>query len=480
MERGDIYELIRYGRKIGLRMVMATCGYLIDEKTIVRLKKAGIMALSFSIDGAGAETHDKFRDTKGAFDSTINAAKIAHKAHVRFQINTTISRINVDEVIGIARLAKELGAYCFNPFILVPTGRGREIADEILDPIEYEVLLNELLLIKLKSEIKVRVTCGPQFARVCKQAEAKGLTEEVAGCMGGRGFGFISYRGDVQTCGFLDVPAGNLIENNFDFGKIWEESEFLEEIRNISNYKGNCRICEYVGICGGCRARAYATSGDYLGEDPVCNYWAAGHRRKRVSMRLTKLQKQLCNVLQEGLPICRKPYADLAEFLNNNEETVLQEIRELKRAGVIRRICALINSRALGMTGTLVAAHIPEENLQEVTEAVNSLENVSHNYLREHYYNLWFTLQVESPEQIEVTLSHLSGRFGVDFHSLPVKRVFKLDVRFDAEGEGQLLGDIERIPKSETVKLNEAEKQILWKLEDELEVISEPFDFLLQ
>jgi len=288
MERRDIYELIRYGRKIGLRPVLATCGYLIDEKTIVRLKKAGVMALSFSIDGASAESHDKFRGTKGAFDSTINAAKIARKGRVRFQINTTISKININEVIGIAELAKKLGAYCFNPFILVPTGRGREIADEILDPVEYEALLNELLRIKLKSDpslpsasprggrpearIKVRVTCGPQFARVCRQAEAKGLTEEVAGCMGGRGFGFISYRGDVQICGFLDVPAGNLIENNFNFGRIWEESEFLGEIRNVSNYKGRCRICEYVGICGGCRARAYAMSGDYLAGDPVCNY----------------------------------------------------------------------------------------------------------------------------------------------------------------------------------------------------------------
>ncbi len=272
MERSDIYELIRYGRKIGLRPVLATCGYLINEKTIVRLKKAGIMALSFSIDGASAESHDKFRGTKGAFDSTINAAKIARKGRVRFQINTTISKINIDEVIGIAELAKELGAYCFNPFILVPTGRGREIADEILDPVEYEALLNELLRIKLKSEIKVRVTCGPQFARVCRQAEAKGLAEEVAGCMGGVGFGFVSYRGDVQICGFLDIPAGNLIENNFDFAEIWEESEFLEEIRNVSGYKGRCRICEYVGICGGCRARAYAMSGDYLADDPVCSY----------------------------------------------------------------------------------------------------------------------------------------------------------------------------------------------------------------
>jgi DNA-binding Lrp family transcriptional regulator len=194
-------------------------------------------------------------------------------------------------------------------------------------------------------------------------------------------------------------------------------------------------------------------------------------------MQLTKLQRQLCNVLQEGLPICRKPYDDLARYLNSNEETILQEIRALKETGVIRRICAVINYRALGMTGTLVVAHIPKENLQEVTEAVNSLENVSHNYLREHRYNLWFTLQAESARQIEVMVSNLSGRFGIDFYSLPVERVFKLDVRFDAEGEGQF-SDTEQIPKSEAVKLNKTEKQILSKLEDGLDVVSEPFDFL--
>lgn len=197
-----------------------------------------------------------------------------------------------------------------------------------------------------------------------------------------------------------------------------------------------------------------------------------------MSVRLGKLQKQLCNALQDGLPICRKPYDDLARYLNSNEETILREIGKLKETGVIRRICALINNRALGLTGTLVAAHIPEENLQEVAEAVNSMENVSHNYLRKHYYNLWFTLQAESPRQIEVTVSNLSGRFGIDFYSLPVERVFKLDVRFDVEGEGRLAGDIEQVPKSEAVKLNKTEKQILSKLEDGLEVISEPFGFL--
>jgi radical SAM protein with 4Fe4S-binding SPASM domain len=276
MERSDIYELIQHGRKLGHRMVMASCGYLIDQESIARLKEAGVLALSFSLDGASAETHDKFRRAKGAFDAVIRAAEIARSAGVRFQINTTLCKINIDEVAGIIELAIRLGAYCFNPFILVPTGRGKNMADEILDPLRYEVMLNELLRLKLESTIEVRVTCGPQFARVCQQARTKGLTGETNGCMGGRGFGFISCRGDVQTCGFLDVPAGNLVENGFNFKKIWLESELLNKIRDLSAYTGRCRTCEYVALCGGCRARAYAVSGDYLATDPLCNYRPKG------------------------------------------------------------------------------------------------------------------------------------------------------------------------------------------------------------
>jgi len=278
MERSDIYELIKYGRGLGLRMVMATCGYLIDKDSIAKLTEAGILALSFSLDGSSAETHDKFRQANGAFDAVIRATDIAQSAGMRFQINSTICKINIDEVTGIIELAKRLGAYCFDAFILVPTGRGKEIADEILDPIQYEVLLNELLRLKLESTIEVRVTCGPQFARICEQARAKKLLGKVSGCMGGRGFGFISYRGDVQTCGFLDISAGNLIENGFDFEKIWLESEFLKEIRDVSLYKGFCGACEYLGLCGGCRARAYALSGDYLASDPVCIYRDKGDK----------------------------------------------------------------------------------------------------------------------------------------------------------------------------------------------------------
>jgi len=276
MERSDIYNLIRYGRKLSLRMVMASCGYLIDESSIAQLKEARILALSLSLDGASAETHDKIRQTKGAFDAVMQAAEIAHRAGMRFQINTTISKVNIDEVPGIIELAKRLGAYCFNAFILVPTGRGQKMANELLDPVRYEVLLNELLRLKLESDIEVRVTCGPQFARLCQQSRAQRLLDSVNGCMGGRGFGFISYSGDVQTCGFLDISAGNLVKNGYNFEKIWVESEFLNEVRDLSGYSGKCKTCEYLTLCGGCRARAYAISGDYLATDPLCDYQPGG------------------------------------------------------------------------------------------------------------------------------------------------------------------------------------------------------------
>ena len=194
---------------------------------------------------------------------------------------------------------------------------------------------------------------------------------------------------------------------------------------------------------------------------------------------MTKLQKRLCNALQKGLPICSRPFAEIAKGLDSSEEEVLQQTRKLKKAGIIRRIGALLNYRALGMTSTLVAAHVPQENFQDVAEAVNSLESVSHNYLRAHYYNLWFTLQAQSAGQMDSILADLSGRFGIDFHSLPAKHVFKLDVRFDAESNGEaLLQNVEEVSKGEVVEMDENQRLILSKLQGGLDITTEPFAFL--
>jgi len=198
-----------------------------------------------------------------------------------------------------------------------------------------------------------------------------------------------------------------------------------------------------------------------------------------VNPALTHFQKRLCNALQKGLPLCAQPFAEIAEELDTDEASVLQETRALLEAGVIRRVCAVINHRTLGMSGTLVTAHVPQEKLAEVVEAVNRLPGVSHNYLRSHNYNLWFTLQEKTPEQMQQTLGDLEQRSGVVFHSLPVTRVFKLDVRFDAEAEEDVLvQEAPRVPGTEAVALRAGQKRLLSKLPGNLEVESRPFDAL--
>jgi len=196
-----------------------------------------------------------------------------------------------------------------------------------------------------------------------------------------------------------------------------------------------------------------------------------------MSTPLTDFQKQLCNRLQRGLPLCPQPFAKIAQDLESSEAEVLTETRQLKEAGVIRRLAAVVNHRALGFSSTLVTAHVPEDQLPPVTAAVNALPGVSHNYLRKHRFNMWFTLQEASPAQVQATLLGLGSKFGIDFHSLPVTRIFKLDVRFDAESDDDvLLQDVERVPKSEAVELTEAHRRVLAALQGGLEVTSRPFD----
>jgi DNA-binding Lrp family transcriptional regulator len=165
--------------------------------------------------------------------------------------------------------------------------------------------------------------------------------------------------------------------------------------------------------------------------------------------------------------------------LDSNESQVLQQASELSRLGIIKRISTVINYRALGITSTLVAAHVPQKNIKEAVAAINALKGVSHNYLRNHYYNLWFTLQAETSEQIGLTLLSLSGQLGIDFHNLPVKQVFKLDVRFDAESQGKaLLQDFNKASQDENIRLNKNQKLVLSKLQNDLALVPKPFQFI--
>jgi siroheme decarboxylase len=197
---------------------------------------------------------------------------------------------------------------------------------------------------------------------------------------------------------------------------------------------------------------------------------------------LSAFDKRLCNELQIGLPIAERPFAIIARILKSSEDMVLKRTRALVKLGVIRRLGVSINWRAIGKASTLVTAHIEQENLKKVVSAVNKLRGISHNYLREHYYNLWFTLRADSQKDIETILKKLSKRFGAAFNSLPVERVFKLDARFDAASNGKRL-----LPA--TAKRSEAgssiisplcsiDEQILNGLQRGLKVVKRPFNFL--
>lgn len=282
MLRNDIFEIARYGTNKGLRMVMATCGSLLDQAACRELKASGISRISLSIDGIDAAGHDAFRGVDGAYAIVIKAITELKSAGVEFQINTTITRNNVHDLHGIYLKAVELGAVAFHPFLLVPTGRASELTDQIISAEEYEKVLHQIYELQLERKIQVKPTCAPHYYRIFREREkasgrtvtreSHGLDAMTKGCLGGQGFAFISHKGIVQICGFLDMEAGNLRSEKYDFGKIWCDSGLFKQVRAIDNYHGKCGRCEYKRVCGGCRARAFTMNRDFLGDEPQCLY----------------------------------------------------------------------------------------------------------------------------------------------------------------------------------------------------------------
>ncbi len=193
---------------------------------------------------------------------------------------------------------------------------------------------------------------------------------------------------------------------------------------------------------------------------------------------LTKPDIQLCNILQQGLPISWRPFQHIADRLNITEQEVIRRTQQLKEAGIIRRIGAVINYRSLGRVSTLVTAHVPQKKINMVASAVNALTCVSHNYLRENNYNMWFTMQGSSADEIQAILKNLSKIVGVNFHSMPARRAFKQQVFFDLGGITSVSDAQDYLPRSEPVVLSSEQKYLLSKIPDDLPIGAEPFALL--
>jgi radical SAM protein with 4Fe4S-binding SPASM domain len=280
--RPDVFEIARRGTALGLRMCLATNGVLVNKETCRNIKESGIRIVSLSLDGSTREVHDNFRCQSGAFDGVMRAAGLFKENAIEFIINSSFTRRNQEEIPGVYRLAKELGASAWYMFMIVPTGRGEEIMNELISREDYEEILDwHYDMEKAEKDMLVRPTCAPHYYRVVLQrAKQDGVRFErrtlkfstggAKGCIAGQLICLIDVDGNVLPCSYFPLAAGNVKRQSFK--DIWENSALFKELRDLKGYKGKCGSCEFINVCGGCRARAYAITGDYLEEEPFCGY----------------------------------------------------------------------------------------------------------------------------------------------------------------------------------------------------------------
>ncbi|MBI2877729.1 MAG: heme b synthase [Candidatus Tectomicrobia bacterium] len=278
--RPDIFELIAHGSRLGLRMVLSSNGTPITAELARQMVESGVKRLSISLDGATAASHDRFRQMEGAFEGSLRGIELIKAVGLEFQINTTITQCNLSELAAIQELACRVGAAAHHIFLLVPTGRGKELAEQEISAADYEQALHWFYDQREQVPLHLKATCAPHYYRILRQRareegktvtpETFGLDAMTKGCLGGQSFAFISHRGEVQICGYLEVKCGDVREQHFR--EIWEHSPVFLQMRDLDRYHGRCGHCEYRRVCGGCRARAYAATGDYLGEEPLCTH----------------------------------------------------------------------------------------------------------------------------------------------------------------------------------------------------------------
>ncbi|MCS7215045.1 MAG: radical SAM protein [Thermodesulfovibrio sp.] len=280
--REDFFEIAEYGRRKGLRVCVATNGTLLNDDVCNKFKEVQIKMVSLSLDGPNESVHDNFRNQKGAFQGTINAIRLLKKHDIPFLVNSSFTKRNQDTIPEVYKLSKELGATAWYMFMIVPTGRAEELLEELISQEDYEKILHwHYDMEKNEKNILVRPTCAPQYYRVVLEVSKKEgekferrslkfSTGGAKGCVAGQLICLINVDGDVMPCSYFPLSAGNIKKQSFR--EIWENSELFKRLRDFSSYKGRCGVCEYINVCGGCRARAYCLKDDYMEEDPYCNY----------------------------------------------------------------------------------------------------------------------------------------------------------------------------------------------------------------
>lgn len=280
--RDDVFDIARYGTSKGFRMCLATNGTLVTQSTCDEILDSGIRMVSLSIDGATAATHDNFRNQEGAFEGTMRAIDLFNRNKIPFLVNSSFTVRNRTEIPEIYKLVKGLGATAWYMFMIVPTGRGEDIMDELIPEKIYDEILEwHYEVEQQENELLMRPTCAPHYYRIIRE-KAKEQGEKVKrrnlkfstggskGCLAGQLICLIDVDGEVLPCSYFAKSAGNV--KTTPFKTIWEKSDLFLQLRDFKGYKDNCGKCEYVNVCGGCRARAYSMTGDFLAQEPFCSH----------------------------------------------------------------------------------------------------------------------------------------------------------------------------------------------------------------
>ncbi|NIR44575.1 MAG: TIGR04053 family radical SAM/SPASM domain-containing protein [Gemmatimonadetes bacterium] len=283
MKRPDLFDLIAYGREIGLPVsITPSTTPTLTRDVVERLSELGISAMGTSLDGPNAAVHDGFRRVPGTFENSTNALSWAREFGIPVQINTTVTSEtlpHLDEMFEL--LAREFAPPVrrWSLFLLVPVGRGQELG--IPSAEEVEELCGWVYEVSQDAPFHVGTVEAPHYRRYWLQRKlAEGVSEAAIeklamrmgfGIRDGNGVIFVSHKGEVYPAGFLPHPLLGSVRDE-PLSSIYRNSPSLAELRDMDRLKGKCGRCEYRWMCGGSRARAYGMTGDHMESDPFCAY----------------------------------------------------------------------------------------------------------------------------------------------------------------------------------------------------------------
>jgi AdoMet-dependent heme synthase len=295
-KRNDLPELIAYASKVGLvPAVSPSATPLLNRENLIKIKEAGAKAVSLSLDASTQEAHDEFRGVEGSYQFTLDGWRAAQDVGLKVQVNTTVTRHNLDDLANIFALIQDLKVMTWSVFFLVPTGRGS--TEEALAPEECEAVMN--FLVDTGRYVGVKTTEGHHFKRITIQRsilpdapphplyhKLKSQLDQIVkernlqprpktkrppmNINAGNGFVFVSHLGEVFPSGFLPVTAGNVKRDSLT--DIYRHSPLFVQLRDPDELQGRCGRCEFRSVCAGSRSRAFATTGSVVGEDPFCGY----------------------------------------------------------------------------------------------------------------------------------------------------------------------------------------------------------------